>query len=104
METIEILTLAIRQKKQIQYEYDLPGKAVGIRIGNPHAIFISSAEKINIDIYKLDGVRSNSKSIPDWRQYTVKHIRNVVILDSQFSTAINYNPLSKQYNRVISKI
>jgi hypothetical protein len=104
MEIIEILLLAIKQKKQIRYEYDLPGRAIGTRIGNPHAIFISSTEKINIDIYKHNGVCSDLKPIPAWRQYTIKHIRNVVILDEEFTVAIGYNPISKQYNRVIAKI
>jgi hypothetical protein len=105
MEIIEILTLAIQKKKQISYEYELEGKAVGVRIGNPHAIFISSAENVNIDIHKIDGVRTDpSKELPAWRQYKVKHMVNVKILEPDFLIAEGYNPTSKQYTRVIAKI
>ncbi len=105
MDTIEILTSAIQHKKQISYEYDAPDRAVGVRIGNPHAIFISTAENVNIDIFKLGGVKTDpAKPLPAWRQYKVKNIKNVVILDQNFSTADGYNPTSKQYARVIAKI
>ena len=105
MDTIELLTLAIQQKKQVSFEYDSPERAVGVRFGNPHAIFISTADNLNIDIYKLDGVRTDTtKIIPAWRQYKVKDIKNVIILDQEFSPAVGYNPTSKQYSRVIAKI
>lgn len=105
MEVLEILKLAISQQKQISYEYEAPGRAIGVRIGNPHAIFISTANNVNIDIHKISGVKTDpSKLLPDWRQYTVLNIRNVVILENGFSIAKGYNPNSKQYSRVIAKI
>jgi hypothetical protein len=105
MDTLEILTSAIQQKKQISYEYDAPERAVGVRIGNPHAIFISTSDNVNIDIYKISGVTSDpTKPLPAWRQYKVQNIRNVVILDTVFTIAPGYNPTSKQYARVIAKI
>ncbi|MFP5042916.1 hypothetical protein [Parasediminibacterium sp. JCM 36343] len=105
MDTIELLISAIEQKKQVSYEYDSPGRAVGVRIGNPHAIFISKAENVNIDIYKTDGVKTDpTKPLPAWRQYKIKDIKNVVILDKGFSTADGYNPTSKQYARVLALI
>jgi hypothetical protein len=105
MDTIEILASAIQQKKQISYEYFSPGRAVGTRIGNPHAVFISTAENLNIDIFKVDGVKSDpAKPIPAWRQYKLKDLRNVVVLDEVFMTADGYNPTSKKYSRVIAKV
>lgn len=105
MDTIDILTSAIRQKRQISYEYNSPGRATGVRIGNPHAIFVSTSDNVNIDIYKVDGVKTDpSKPLPAWRQYKVKEISNVTILDKEFTVAEGYNPNSKQYARVIAKI
>jgi hypothetical protein len=105
MDTLEILTLAIREKKQISYEYFAPDRANGVRIGNPHAIFVSSADNVNIDIYKINGVKTDTtKPLPAWRQYKVKDIKNVVILNTAFSTAAGYNPTSKQYARAMIKI
>lgn len=105
MTIIELLELAIKEKRQISYEYELEGRAIGTRYGDPHAIFISSRNNINIDIYKQDGVCTNpGKKIPDWRQYTVKHIRNVTILENSFTQASGYNPNSSQYSKIIIKI
>jgi len=105
MDTLEILALAIKEKKQISYEYYAPDRANGVRIGNPHAVFVSSANNVNIDIYKIHGVKTDpTKPLPAWRQYKVKDIKNVVILNTVFSTADGYNPTSKQYARVIVKI
>lgn len=105
MDTIDLLTSAIQQRKQVSYEYESPGRVIGVRIGNPHAIFISTAGNVNIDIFKIDGVKTDpSKPLPAWRQYKVKDIKNVIILDKPFVTADGYNPTSKQYARVIAKI
>ncbi len=105
MNTIELLISAIKQKRQISYEYHLQGRAEGVRIGNPHAIFEATSGNINIDIFKIDGVRTEpQKPLPEWRQYTVKHLRNVVILDEVFSIADGYNTYSNQYTKVIFKL
>ncbi len=104
---IEILKKAIVSRKPIEYEYETEGRAIGKRYGHPHAIFISSTNNVNIDIFKYDGVMTDSnKPLPAWRQYCVKFITNVLILEQEpeFEVAKGYNPISKQYNRVIVKV
>jgi hypothetical protein len=107
MDTLDILIKAIQLQKSISYEYNAPGRAIGVRFGNPHAIFVSTTENVNIDIFKIDGVKTDpSKPIPAWRQYKVKHMENVSILvdDNEFEIAVGYNPTSKQYANVIAKV
>jgi hypothetical protein len=106
MEWIEVLTEAIRLKKPISYEYEAPERAIGIRYGNPHAIFISTSGNVNIHIYKTGGVSSDTKPIPCWKEYKVVQIRNVVLLaiEPAFDIATGYNPISKLYLRMIAKI
>ncbi|OGU40120.1 MAG: hypothetical protein A2X61_06970 [Ignavibacteria bacterium GWB2_35_12] len=106
MDTLELLKKAIELRKPITYEYNAPDRAIGPRLGNPHAIFISTSGNMNIDIYKLDGVRSTPDKLPAWRQYKVKNIENVIIHveENIFEIAPGYNPVSKQYSRVIKKI
>ncbi|GGB68701.1 hypothetical protein GCM10007424_05910 [Flavobacterium suaedae] len=104
MYILEILQQAIKQKRQISYEYDLLGKAQGKRYGDPHAIFTATTKNMNIHIYKQDGVCSDSKPLPGWREYKVKHIINVKILDKHFEVAPGYNPNSSRYINVFEKI
>lgn len=107
MNNLELLKKAIQLQKPISYEYNAPDRAVGLRFGNPHAIFISTSRNINIHIYKTNGVKTDpTKPLPDWREYIVKYITNITILvgHASFKVANGYNPNSKMYSRVIAKI
>lgn len=107
MEIIDILKTAISLKKPISYEYVAENRVIGVRYGNPHAIFIATTGNVNIDIYKTGGVSSDeTKPLPGWRQYKLKHIVNVIINEDlpEFEIASGYNPNSRQYSRVIAKI
>lgn len=106
MNTLEILKTAIEMRKPIRYKYNKEGRAIGIRYGNPHAIFLSSADNVNIDIWKTGGVKSDDKPIPDWKVYTIKHMEEITILEDQpdFPIADGYKPNSPKYSRAIAKV
>ena len=106
MDTLEILKTAIAMRKQISYKYNLEGRAIGIRYGNPHAIYLSSTDKVNIHIWKTGGVKSDDKPIPDWRAYSIKYMEEITILEDQpdFPIANGYKPNSPMYSRAIAKI
>ncbi len=102
----EQLVRAIELRKPISYDYEAEDRAIGLRYGNPHAIFIATTNNINIDIWKTGGVRSDTKPLPAWRQYKIQNIKKVTILEGeeQFTIAQGYNPNSKQYSRPIAKV
>jgi len=106
MDILEILKKAIAMRKPISYKYNLEGRKVGIRYGNPHAIYLSSTDKVNIDIWKTGGVKSDDKPIPDWRAYSIKNIEEITILEDQpdFPTANRYKPNSLKYSRALAKV
>lgn len=106
MEVLKILKEAIKLRKPIIYEYQALGRARGLRYGNPHAIFISTSGNKNIDIYKTDGVSTNSSKLPGWREYNIKNIISVKILHelSEFEIALGYKPHAERYNTAITKI
>jgi len=105
MNTLALLTDAIQRRKPITFEYVATGRAVGLRYGNPHAVFIDTNENINAHIWKTGGVSTEPTTYPDWRKYIVKQIVNVRVLEQQsFELAPGYNPHSKIYERVIVKI
>jgi hypothetical protein len=106
MDTLEILTAAINTRKPISFEYNLEGRAVGLRFGNPHAIYLSSVDKVNIHIWKTGGVKTDpTQIIPLWRTYSIKHIENITILEDKesFSLAADYKPNSPMYSRALAK-
>lgn len=108
MKALEILTEAIKNKKQIEFEYNKSGHPKGKRQGNPHALYIHSrnTNNISIDIYQTNGISSNPSSIPGWRPFLLEHIENIEILNNldSFKIAKGYNPYSTRYQRVIEKI
>ncbi|MCK9398524.1 MAG: hypothetical protein M0Q51_00835 [Bacteroidales bacterium] len=106
MDTIEILKTAIEQRKPISFQYNAADRAVGIRFGNPHAIFIASTDNVNIHIWKTGGVSSDlTKPLPAWREYKIKHIIGIKIIEDQgtFELADGYKPNSPMYKRAIAR-
>lgn len=105
MNTFELLQKAIKERKPISFEYNKPGKDKGKRIGDPHAIFISTTDKTNVDIYQRDGI-SEKGEIPGWRPFTIDFIDNIEILLNKpsFEIAPDYNPESKKYVDILVKI
>ena len=106
METLEILKMAIEQRKPISFQYNAVDKVVGVRFGNPHAIFIASTDNVNIHIWKTGGVRSDAtKPLPAWREYKIKHIFDIKIIEDQgtFDLAEGYKPNSPMYKRALAR-
>lgn len=107
MDILGILTTAIKMRKPISFKYNLEGRAVGLRYGNPHVIYLSSSDNVNIHIWKTDGVKTDPKQeLPTWRTYTIKHIEDITILEDQpnFNLAPDYKPNSPMYSRAIAKV
>ena len=107
MDTLEILTQAINSRKPISFKYNLEGRAIGLRFGNPHAIYLSSADKVNIHIWKTDGVKTDPTQIlPTWRTYSILHIEEITIFEDQpnFNLAPDYKPNSPMYSRALAKV
>lgn len=108
MDILEILKKAILKRVPIQFNYIRPGKTQGIRIGNPHAVFIkrlkSGEEKIYVHVWQTGGVTDSGQEFPSWRQFFLNDIIDVVPLpdDAPFVIAEGYNP--KFYEFPIEKI
>lgn len=126
MTVIEKLTKAIENRKPIEFEYNKPGKIPGKRIGNPHALYIFSYKDpkkesvTKLDLVQEDGVSDSEleKPFPDFRQFFLKDLSNIEILEnaSEFKPLYEklnpetgemekrYNPESDYYKNVIAKV
>ncbi len=103
MNTLQILKKAIEEQVPIQFNYIRPEKTAGLRIGNPHAVFIkklkSGEEHIYVHIWQTDGVTDSGGDIPGWRQFHLNDITDVVPLPegAPFVIAKGYNPTFYKY-------
>lgn len=126
MTVIEKLTKAIENRKPIEFEYNKPGKIPGIRIGNPHALYIFHSKDpkkepmTKLDLVQIDGVSDSEleKPFPDFRQFFLKDLSNIKILEdhSVFDPLYEklnaetgemekrYNPESDYYKNPIAKV
>lgn len=89
---------AIKNKKQISFEY----KKEGQRIGNPHNIYISIDGEINsqkVDIMQISGVGTNSTSF--LKSFLLAEIINIEVLDTDFEVAEKYNSEALRYAKVL---
>jgi hypothetical protein len=98
MSVLQILKNAIREKVPVQFNYIRIGKTEGIRIGNPHAIFIkrlkSGEEYIYVHIWQTGGATDSGPDLPNWRQFFLDSITDVLPLEDEapFVIAAGYNP------------
>ena len=100
-----IIVEAIKSKKAVKLTYDNPSDfAKGLRIGNPYALYYTkSTNKTKLDVYQTSG--DSSSSIPNWKQFDIKYIKAIEIIDNQnFDVQAGYNPSSSRYIDCIIKV
>jgi hypothetical protein len=91
------LTRAIKEKKQITFEYHHPDKPDkwGKRVGNPHAIYIHQDSHDRVDIIQISGVGTNDPNLP--KPYLLEYIQNVGITNNSFTVCSNFNSNAPRY-------
>lgn len=67
---------------------------------SPHAIYVSSTGKTNLDAFQYDGF-SKTGNLPAWRIFTLSKIENLQISDEKFEIADGYDVNSDKYNNCI---
>ena len=74
-----------------------------IRRAAPHAIYVSTAANKLLDAYQFEGY-SKTGNLPDWRNFKLSKMENLVVLDEKFEISPGYKPFSSKYSRSIHKI
>ena len=98
MAAIDSLCDAIRRRLPVEFSYSRPGKVVGRRTGNPHAVFIKErrddAKPVYVHIWQTDGVSDTGEPMPGWRPFLLEWLHDVRILENlpPFDVAEGYNP------------
>lgn len=113
MAILDVLILAIKNRKPVSFEYNKEGKVQGKRMGNPHAVFIFTSKagekSTKIHIVQTDGV-SDSKEIspfPDFRMFNIEDLGNMILLEESLVFEPyyeKYNPEWEGYKDVIEKV
>lgn len=104
------LKCAIEERKPISFTYNKPGKISGVRIGNPHAIWVmrkkDGSESTKVHIVQTDGVSDSGQSFPSFRMFDLSELGDISVIenDPQFVIAAEYNPEWSGYTFVIAKV
>ena len=113
MSHLDTLILAIKNRHSVNFEYNKPTKTVGLRTGNPHAIFIlttkAGVQSTKVHIVQTDGVSDSKelKPFPDFRMFNIEDLSNIsiVINSAVFEPHYEkYNPEWDGYKDVIEKV
>jgi hypothetical protein len=108
--SLDTLKAAITNCRAIEFEYNKAGKTSGVRIGNPHAVYImrrkDNTESTKIDIVQTGGVSDSGQEFPSFRMFDIEEISNVKIIENlaPFIPSSEYKPESDRYAFVIIKI
>jgi diaminopimelate epimerase len=108
--SIEILKEAIAQRMPIAFEYNKPGKTSGVRVGNPHAVFImqkkDGSESTKVHVVQTGGVSDSGQEFPSFRMFNLTELSNVEIeeTDTPFDISEDYNPMWDGYSHAIAKV
>lgn len=110
MNTLETLIKAINERKPIKFEYNKVGKVSGLRVGNPHAVFIFTTKTTRIQSTKVHIVQtggvSDSNAENEFRTFDIKEISNIECIENEgtFTPDKQYNPNWQGYANIIAKI
>lgn len=111
MKNLEKLIYAVKNKKQIEFEYNKPGKVLGKRIGDTYAVFIFTSkddkQSTKVHLVQTSGVSdtSDKNPLPNFRMFNIEDLTNVEVLNSDYTKIHpSYNPDWDGYSSVIEKI
>lgn len=108
--SLENLKIAIAKQVPVEFQYNKPGKTPGIRVGNPHAVFImrkkDGTESTKVHIVQVSGVSDSGQELPSFRMFDLDEVTGVTVLGSEdkFLPSADYNPAWEGYKFVIAKI
>jgi len=108
--TLENLKLAIKNRTSVSFAYNKPGKVSGVRIGNPHAVFVMTkkdgSKSTKVHIVQTDGVSDSGQEFPSFRMFDITELLNVELVDdsSPFPVHEDYNSGWDGYSHIIAKI
>ncbi len=108
--SLEILKEAIEKRMPISFEYNKQGKTPGIRVGNPHAVFVmrrkDGSESTKVHVVQTSGVSDSEQEFPSFRLFDLTQLSNIKILavDTPFDVSDKYNAEWDGYKYVIAKV
>jgi hypothetical protein len=95
------IVTAIETNNSIQFCYTKEILSSGIRVVNPHNLYWNKDNtKILLDGFQTQG-SSKTETLQQFKQFDVKFITDVLILNDTFEINKTYNPESKRYNNSI---
>ncbi len=84
---MDIICQAIKQRKLLKFIYD-----GGERVVEPYAYGYNNRNSLKLRAYQVEGYSSSGKP-EGWKLFSVEKIKNIEILDEEFSTIRpEYNP------------
>jgi len=104
------LKRAIEAQKPISFTYNKAGKTPGVRIGNPHAVWVmrkkDGSESTKVHVVQVSGVSDSGQKFPSFRMFDLNEIDNVSMNDNaeQFVVSEDYKPEWTGYTCVLAKI
>lgn len=108
--TLEKLKLAIENRSSVSFEYNKPGKANGIRIGNPHAVFVmikkDGSRPTKVHIVQTGGVSDSGQAFPSFRMFDLTELSKVKLVENSapFPIHEDYNSDWDGYSQTIAKV
>ncbi|MFA7404444.1 MAG: hypothetical protein WC007_10640 [Pelobacteraceae bacterium] len=109
MNSIEKFRNAIQERHPVRFTYNKPGKAHGIRIGNPHAIYECETKEgvksIKVDIAQTGGVTDGRAPLPRLKMFDlIDLIIHEIDTDAVFQVDPDYRSDCEKYSNPIKKI
>lgn len=111
LKNLNLLVQAIKSRSPVSFRYNKAGKTRGLRVGNPHAVFIlrrkDGAESTKVDIVQTAGASdTDPPAFPEWRRFDVAAISEIVVRDeaAPFRIDPRYKPDADPYEFAIAQV
>lgn len=105
MNTVEELMEAINDRKSISFQYMHEGNEAGMRMGNPHAVYVDEkSHETLVDIYQERGTTDMNQILPSWETFEVQSVKHLKMLQPHFEVNEGYRSDSIKYKTTLCKI
>jgi len=108
--SLDVVKEAIAARSPIRFQYNKEGKTPGLRIGDPHAVFIfrrkDGTESTKVHVVQTGGVSDSGQEFPSFRMFDLEELSHVELEPSEapFEISDSYNPEWSGYSFVIAKV
>jgi hypothetical protein len=97
---MDMLRVAIEDRRPVALWYERRGA----RTVHPHVWFVTPERLEHVNGYQIDGPTTPGNPLPGWRNFDLRRVERVELLEGRFDIRDAFDPSSSKYHRVLASV